>query len=106
MRPVFAPADDHPAMTFPKFFFAGLALLASFVCPGLAQPAATGTIEGRVFNETSGSFLRSARVTLEGTNREAFTDQFGFYLLADVPAGPARIRVFYTGLPEQKATVN
>ena len=66
---------------------------------------ATGTITGRVSYAVSGEFLELARVTLEGTGREAFTDSAGGYAFAEVPAGEARLRVFYTGLPPESATV-
>ncbi|MEY2879307.1 MAG: hypothetical protein RLZZ15_1687, partial [Verrucomicrobiota bacterium] len=55
---------------------------AALVClpPSLhAQPAATGVIEGRVFNAATGSALANARVSLDGAPataaaREVITD--------------------------------
>jgi iron complex outermembrane receptor protein len=81
-----------------------LALLsgAATLC---AAEAGTGTVTGRVSFAASGEYLELARVTLEGAGREAFTDSAGAYLFAEVPAGDARIRVFYTGLPGETATV-
>jgi iron complex outermembrane receptor protein len=76
---------------------AGL-LLANFVS---AQSAATGSIEGRVINAGTGGYLTNARVTIEGTSKETFTDSYGQYRLTDVPAGEAKVRVFYTGLTSQ-----
>ena len=70
-----------------------------------AQTAATGTIEGRVFDSVRGEYLEKARVTVEGTRLETLTDATGQYRLANVPAGTARVRVFYTGLPVQTAGV-
>jgi len=69
----------------------------------LAQ--STGTIEGRVLNVGTGRYLNNAKVTLEGTARETFTNEFGEYRLADVPAGEAKVRVFYTGLDAETQTV-
>src|SRR5512140_3819203 len=63
-----------------------------------AQASTTGSIEGRVYDAGRGEYLENARVTVEGTNLEAFTDSGGFYRLSDVPAGTARLRVFFTGL--------
>lgn len=83
--------------------FSGRArLAAAFVCllsglPALAQ-SATGTIEGRVLNTRSGDFVERARITIEGTPLEAFTDSDGNYRLPNVPAGTAKVRVFFTGL--------
>ena len=83
------------------------ALLRCFVlslflaAPVAAAAADTGTVEGRVSNPTSGLFLERVRVTLGGEAREVFTDPAGFYRLAGVPAGSARIRVFHTGFAAQ-----
>src|SRR5689334_19491351 len=72
-----------------------------------AQAAATGSIEGRVFDAGRGEYLENARVTIEGTNLEALTDSGGYYRLADVRAGTAKLRVFFTGLasPTEAVTV-
>jgi TonB-dependent receptor len=77
--------------------FLGLALSA--------QPAGTGTISGRVAFAANGEFLELARVTLENTGQVALTDALGSYVFAGVPTGPARLRVFYTGLNAESATV-
>jgi iron complex outermembrane receptor protein len=76
------------------------------VCSASAQTAATGTIEGRVLNETSGRYVGNARVVAEGAKLEAITDSSGQYRLQDVPAGVARLRVIYLGLAPAAASVN
>src|SRR5438270_535475 len=65
-----------------------------------SAPAAetTGAIEGRVFNPGTGEFLEKARITIEGTSLETFTDSLGHYEFTGLPAGTARVKVFYTGL--------
>src|SRR5688500_18490240 len=74
---------------------------------GLAHAqATTGTIEGRVLNSGTGEYLENARVTVEGTALEAFTDSLGQFRFANVPAGAAKVRVFFTGLQSETATVN
>src|SRR5512140_2647560 len=80
--------------------------ISFFAGPAQAASTATGTIEGRVLNTTNGAYLNNARVTVEGTNVQAFTNEFGEYRLNAVPSGAATVRVFYTGLPPQTATVN
>lgn len=70
-----------------------------------AQNASTGTIEGRVQHIDAGTYLNNARIRVIGTTRETFTNQAGEYRLADVPAGPVTLDVFYTGLPSQRTTV-
>ncbi|MDO8542617.1 MAG: TonB-dependent receptor [Opitutaceae bacterium] len=86
-------------------FLAGWCLVVAglFVCLrlGAAQPAATGSIEGRVLNTRNGEYVERARVTVEGTSLETFTDADGVYRLSNVPAGTARVRVFFTGLLPQ-----
>lgn len=64
-----------------------------------AQNAGTGTIEGRVLNARTGGYLENARVSIEGTALETFTESDGSYRLANVPAGTVRLRTFYTGQP-------
>jgi iron complex outermembrane receptor protein len=71
----------------------------------LAQATASGTIEGRIVNPVSGNYLENARVSVEGTGLETFSDATGFYRLVDVPTGTARLRVFFTGLDPVTAPV-
>lgn len=66
----------------------------------------TGVIEGRVFNAASSNALVNARVSLDGTPREAITDESGSYRFYGVPAGTATVRVLYLGMQSQTATVN
>src|SRR5687768_18032438 len=70
-----------------------------------AQSAGTGAITGRVEDRTAGLSLEKARVTVEGTSRQVFTDEAGEYRFADIPAGQVTLRVFYTGRAAQTATV-
>lgn len=67
--------------------------------PAAQQSAATqtGTIEGRVFNAASGTYLGNARIRVEGTIIETYTNANGEYTLRAVPAGSARVRVTYSG---------
>ena len=71
-----------------------------------AQSTPTGTLEGRVSNPATGENLELARITVEGTALETFTDADGQYRLANVPAGPLRIRAFRTGVVAQTLTAN
>ncbi len=71
----------------------------------IAQAAATGTIQGRVLNAANGMYLNNARVTVEGTSIETFTNEFGDFILNDVPAGEITIRASYTGQEPQTAKI-
>ncbi|MDP3069497.1 MAG: TonB-dependent receptor [Opitutaceae bacterium] len=82
-----------------------IALAAFTAAVSSAQSVATGIVEGRVLNLRNGEYLERARVTVEGTGLETFTDASGQYRLTNVPAGPARVRVFFTGLDVQTEAV-
>jgi len=75
-----------------------LALCLVFSTLGLhAQPAATGTIQGRVYNPASQEYVRNAEVRLEGTNQVNFTESDGSFRFGNVPPGPAAISVMFAG---------
>jgi iron complex outermembrane recepter protein len=68
------------------------------------QPA-TGTIEGRVINPVTGTVLERARITIEGTAIETFTNVDGYFRLTGVPAGTAQLRAAFTGFPSATASI-
>jgi TonB-dependent receptor len=94
-----------PSPMKPKSYFAAIAgwfaLGAAPAMPAQTPAAAlaTGTIEGRVLNTRNGEYLEKARVTVDGTGLETFTDPSGWYRVGGVPVGAASVRVFHTGLP-------
>ncbi len=53
----------------------------------------------------SGIYLNQARIRIQGTARETFTNPAGEFRLAGVPSGPAVLEVFYTGFSSQRASV-
>ncbi len=73
--------------------------------PAAAPSDSYGTIEGRVFNPTTGDYVENARISIEGSTLETFTDALGQYRLINVPAGSARVNVFRTGVPLQTVPV-
>src|SRR5687768_7688092 len=75
------------------------------IAPGRAQSVSTGTIEGRVSHSGNASYLENARVVIDATRFETFTDDTGAYRFIDVPAGPVKLRTFFTGYEEQTTTV-
>ncbi|MBM3855471.1 MAG: hypothetical protein FJ399_20335, partial [Verrucomicrobia bacterium] len=79
-------------------------LALAFAPAALAQQQA-GAISGRVSNATNGNYVEKARVAVEGTTLETFTDEAGFYRLDRVPAGTAKVRAFFTGLVTHTADV-
>src|SRR5437660_1766957 len=69
----------------------GLAVAAS------AQAPTTGTINGRVFSATGGSYVHNAVVSVEGTSLQTMTDDLGEFTLTAIPAGTVQLKVGYTG---------
>ncbi|MBI5766375.1 MAG: TonB-dependent receptor [Verrucomicrobia bacterium] len=82
-----------------------LGVLALGLSAVRAADSPTGTIEGRVLNASTGEYLERARVSLDGTDRTTFTDETGRYVFAAVGAGPAQVRVFFTGRRIETAAV-
>src|SRR3954469_9370895 len=72
---------------------------------GQNTPAGTGAIEGRVLNGANGQYLNNARVTVEGTGLQTFTNSYGEFRLIGVPVGSATVHVFYTGTEPQTIDV-
>lgn len=101
-----APPPDTPKTNQPKHnesppvkprtlltFLTGLLAVATAVD---AQTSAT--IEGRVLNSVTGSYLGNARITILGSTLVTTTDVNGAYRLPGAPAGEVRIRAAYVGL--------
>lgn len=91
-------------LLMPCVRFMSLALLL-FAVSAVAQPAATGIIEGRVTHLRTGDPVERARVTVESTTLETFTDSSGLFRLTQVPTGTASVRVFFTGQAQQTVLV-
>ena len=76
--------------------------LLAFVSLGLVSVAQTtngptGSVQGRVYNPTSGDYVRDAEVRLSGSNEVVFTESDGSFRFLQVPAGEATITVNYSG---------
>lgn len=99
------------ALRFPRLFLrtrlgVALAIVGLLAAPLTAQPAATGTIVGRVQNEQSANYLNKAQVTVRGTQASVQTNSAGEYRLTGVPTGDAVVDVFYTGMAPFSAKVS
>jgi len=88
---------DQPARRGPGLLI-GLAVLLVFFLS--AELRADGSVEGLVLNTSNGRFINNARITVDGTGLETFSDEKGYYRIA-MPAGTRTVRVFYTGLRSQ-----
>lgn len=100
------PAAAAAPLPVRRLLLTVVCLFSAALAPAFAQSApAAGSIQGRVLNVDNGSYLTNARVTVEGTSLETFTNAYGQYRLPDVPAGEAKVDIFYTGLQSQTLTV-
>ena len=103
-----SPKTSHhqEPMNKPNVLTRLLAIVTLIVsAPAHAQDEGPGSVEGRVLNITTGNYLNNARVTIEGTAFEAFTNGIGEYRITNVPAGTVTVRANFTGLQPQAATV-
>ncbi len=71
----------------------------------LAAQSATGSIEGRITNPATGTIVERARITIEGTALETFSDADGYFRLTGVPPGTVQVRASFTGFPPATASV-
>jgi TonB-dependent receptor len=62
-----------------------------------AQPAAGGSIQGRVYNPAIGGYVGNAEVRLAGTNQVTYSESDGSFRFDHVPPGPAAITVSFSG---------
>jgi iron complex outermembrane recepter protein len=65
----------------------------------------TGNITGRILNGATGQYLRSALVSIKGTNISTVAESGGTYTLSGVPAGDVIVRVSYFGLDDAESLV-
>lgn len=82
----------------------GSAANSAVEAQSISAARGSGAIEGRVFDARRGQYLENARVSIEGTTLETFTDAGGQYRFTAVPAGTIRVKVFYTGAGSQTDT--
>ena len=91
---------------FARLLFRSCCLLSLLVAPVMqAQSQSSGEVTGTVRNSATGAFLGGAEVRIVGTALVTLTQRDGSFSLGNVPAGSQRVRVFYTGLDPQEATV-
>lgn len=95
-----------PSLSFlrSRFTLAAIACLVSLATLSV-RAQGTGTVTGRVLNAESGKYLSNATVAVEGTTIEALTDDYGYFELRNVPAGPVSLKSSYSGRQAQAASV-
>lgn len=92
-----------------RYIFSVLSLIACFAAMAFAQ-ATTGSIEG-VIKDQQGAVLPGVTVTAKSTgstagyNRNATTDQNGYFVLPNAPVGSYEITITKDGFKVSKSTV-
>jgi TonB-dependent receptor len=80
-----------------------LIAFVALVCASLgagtlsAQPTATGSVQGRVYNPATKEYVANAEVRLEGSKQVAYTENDGTFQLNNVSVGPATIAIAFSG---------
>ncbi len=104
LKPLHLMTSAPPTFrVFAPFAVGWLLFLHGIVC---AQAQNTGTIQGRVLNVASGTYLSKALVQVEGTAFEAFTNDIGEYRLAELPTGHVTLRVSFAEMQTETAGVS
>ena len=62
-------------------------------------------IVGRVQNAATGTYVNNARVSIDGTTLDAYTNQDGEFRLTNVPPGSVVVRAYFAGLEPQSARI-
>lgn len=83
---------------------AGLLAVLILLLPGTAD-AAERTVQGYVTVESTGAPLAGARLQVEGTDRSAFSDNTGRFILRGVDTETLQLRVSYIGYESQNLSV-
>jgi len=88
-----------------QFYLAKSFLLAFFVLINLSVFAQTGSISGKVLDETNQP-LPGASVSVKGTDRQTSTDANGNFKLTGISSGNVSVVVKYIGYQEMEKSVN
>ena len=104
MRTSPSPQTTRIRFAFRTGIAALVASCAAFIAT--AQTTATGHIEGRVLNTSSGNYLNQARISVEGTTAEVSTNEKGEYSLPPLRAGEYRVTARFVGLESRTTAVN
>ena len=83
-----------------------LAILALARTLAIGQTGSAGAITGRVFNPSTGEFLRNANVRIVETGASVVTEDEGAFRLAPVAPGRVTLEVTYTGYRTTTAVVD
>ena len=66
--------------------------------------ASSGKVSGKIINSKTGNTLAGVNVFLEGTSYGAATDEFGEYVIINIPPGNYTVKASYIGYASYKIT--
>ncbi len=92
-------------ISFKQCFYFCLFFLSTALAITADEKGATGVISGRIYNPTTGEYVRSAQIRLLPSNQATTSGDGGFYRFGNVPAGEATVEAEYIGYPTMTATV-
>lgn len=84
----------------------GLLIVLRKVEANLVQQEKPGTIVGYVKDQANNQILPYATVIVKGTNQKAMTDMNGYFVLSNIAAGKATLRISYIGFKTFETTVD
>ncbi len=94
-RPMTLTGPRPLALTWPLALALALimapAILLAHPSPAAAQDGETGRVEGRVTAAEGATPLPGVQIEVEGTDRRVISDERGYFVLRDLPAGPATL---------------
>ncbi len=84
----------------------GMMVVLRKVEASLMQQEKPGTIVGYVKDQANNQILPYATVIVKGTNQKAMTDMNGYFVLSNIVAGKATLRISYIGFKTFETTVD
>lgn len=95
--------NDRKISSALRLIGSAVALLGVCIAEALG---ASGTVRGRVLNETTGEYLEGAYIQIIGTGITSSTNNQGGFRINGVPEGTYDVRVSYLGLGTQTMSVD
>lgn len=91
-------ASNRPACLSPAvIILAFLTIIPAFLAQG------TGVVSGRIFNPTTGAYVRNAQIRIVETGQTAVSGDGGTYSISPVGPGDVTVEVTYTGYRTETA---
>jgi iron complex outermembrane recepter protein len=96
----------NSALRFGAWLIAFAALALPSGTNAQSTSGGTGLITGRVFNPSTGEYVRNVEIRIEGTPQVTISENGGYYRLPNAPVGEVTLVATYTGHTITRAKVN